>query len=136
GCCPGRSCCNVGCGHMDVVEDSAKREALAQRMSKLLGLPITNIQLLMPLISKDDLEQLEALPDDQFLSQATKIINAAQKRQFDEQDSAVSESAADAPVVPDPSTAPPPPAETAPVEKKRKISIGRKKEEAESDDAG
>ncbi len=73
---------------MDVVEDNARREALAQRMSKLLGLPITNIQLLMPLIEKEDLEKLENLPDDQFLSQATKIINSAQRKQFEEEESA------------------------------------------------
>ena len=66
---------------MDVVEDSAKREAMAQRMSRLLGLPITSIQLLMPKISKDELSLLESLPDDQFLSEATKTINMAQKRQ-------------------------------------------------------
>lgn len=127
---------------MDVVEDSARREALAQRMSKLLGLPITNIQLLMPLITKEDLERLESLPDDQFLSQATKIINAAQKKQFAEQEGG--DESPDSPPA-EPAAPPPPPPPDASNEPKtlKRKTLGRKSDDteaksdaAEKDDVG
>lgn len=65
----------------DLLHDSAKREALAQRMAKLLGLPVPNVQLLMPFVPESELDKLADLPDDQFLKESTRLINEAQQRQ-------------------------------------------------------
>jgi hypothetical protein len=64
------------------MSDQAQRDALASRMSELLGLPLSNIKLLIPLISDEELQHLASLPDDQFLSESTKVISAAQQKQF------------------------------------------------------
>jgi hypothetical protein len=64
------------------MSDQAQRDALASRMSELLGLPLSNIKLLIPLISDAELQHLANLPDDQFLSESTKVISAAQQKQF------------------------------------------------------
>ena len=68
--------------------DQSKRDNLAHRMSKLLGLPLTNIQMLMPWIPKEDVDRLSLLPDDQFLSESAKVINIAQRSQYEGGDSA------------------------------------------------
>jgi len=68
--------------------DQSKRDNLAHRMSKLLGLPLSNIQMLMPGIPKEDVDRLSLLPDDQFLSESAKVINVAQRSQYEGGDSA------------------------------------------------
>ena len=68
--------------------DQSKRDNLAHRMSKLLGLPLSNIQMLMPWIPKEDVDRLSLLPDDQFLSESAKVINVAQRNQYEGGDSA------------------------------------------------
>ena len=68
--------------------DQSKRDNLAHRMSKLLGLPLSNIQMLMPWIPKEDIDRLSLLPDDQFLSESAKVINVAQRSQYEGDDSA------------------------------------------------
>jgi hypothetical protein len=72
-----------------MAEDQSKRDNLAHRMSKLLGVPLSNIQMLMPLIPKEDVDRLSLLPDDQFLSESAKVINIAQRKQY-EDDAALS----------------------------------------------
>ncbi len=69
----------------DAITDSSKRDNLTHRMSKLLGLPVSNIQMLMPMIPQEEVDRLSVLPDDQFLSESAKVINAAQQMQYQEQ---------------------------------------------------
>lgn len=95
----------------DLMHDSAKREALAQRMSKLLGLPLSNIQMLMPLIPMEELDKLAGVPDDQFLKESTRLINQAQQSQFGDGEDGDDQDEADAPE------------EDAPAAPKRQLSL-------------
>lgn len=67
---------------METPNGATQRQALAERMSKLLGLPLTQIQLLIPLIPQDSLDHLAELGDADFLRESTKLINEAQMQQF------------------------------------------------------
>ncbi len=66
---------------MSVVSDEAQREALAGRISALVGIPVNNVQALMMLIPPEELEKLSALDDASFLKEGTRLINEATDKQ-------------------------------------------------------
>ena len=66
----------------DNSESKVDMDALAQRMARLLGLPTSSIQVLLPQISPEELGRLVDLKDDQFLRASTRLIQQVQAEQF------------------------------------------------------
>lgn len=78
--------------------DQGQQEMLAKRMAQSLGLPLSNIQLLIPHISPDEQTRLMGIPDDEdlFLRESAKVISAAQQAQFQSMSSGAATPAAEA----------------------------------------